>query len=516
MSRYSPLNMKKWRHIAPYAAILCQHGQARLSSFKTFSVHPQSTTGDMQVDTGKSDQTDPPPLGYPLDKPMKAEQPEESMGGGEINEKQRLYGRNTMENDPDHGAGDKHSWNPSGNLSHLLHAMVGLDRYPNYLSRFQDSSDLDSLEHALESKLLDVRQQRSAIDDRRNGIQQLVQRYASSNFGIGSQTCTGDSVGDIGCDDCSKLWRNHPSLSCPKTWAELRQRRILQEQAFKVIHQSISKDQKKHVAKSRKTTSVEALSTVEDIIEGNASVSLCPSLLEDWMCIEMFDVYSFPLLTEEFCGLIRKTLRDLSSLAETAEFSHLQLGRRPIDLNVIGLGWLTDLLFHGFIQPISSHLFATTEKLVDCEHYSSDGNICESKYSTILDWRQGYVAGYSAGPKERRGTTRHRLVPHTDDSEVTLNCCLGGDFEGGSVEFFGLRGTPQEGQLVGKVQRPNVGTALLHSGRHLHAVSDVLSGDRYAYIIWTRSWSRLRSVACPCCWLNRRQDSVCICDKRWN
>lgn len=163
-----------------------------------------------------------------------------------------------------------------------------------------------------------------------------------------------------------------------------------------------------------------------------------------------------------------------------------------------------------FIQPMTLHLFAKTEQLV------IDDTDLELASPILLDWRQGYVAGYSSIPTESKGAQRHRLVPHTDDSEVTLNCCLGDAFEGGSVEFYGLRGAPEEGQLLGKVDRPNVGTAIIHSGRHLHAVSDVLSGDRYALIIWSRSWGKLRTSTCPCCWLNRRKDLSCICSKRWN
>lgn len=215
----------------------------------------------------------------------------------------------------------------------------------------------------------------------------------------------------------------------------------------------------------------------------------------------------------QFCTLLRATLRNLSRLADSDEFAHLQLGRRPMDLDSIGLGWITDLLFNMFIHPISRHLFASTEKL------AINGDVVDDDVllSRVLDWRQGYVAGYSANPLESNGVQRHFLVPHTDDSEVTMNCCLGEDtFEGGNVEFHGLRGTTGEGLLVGTVHRPNVGTAVLHSGRHLHSVSNVLSGDRYALIIWSRSWGNLRSNTCPCCWMNRRQDSTCICGNRWN
>lgn len=190
------------------------------------------------------------------------------------------------------------------------------------------------------------------------------------------------------------------------------------------------------------------------------------------------------------------------------EFNNLKLGHRPIDLDVIGLGWVNDMLFNLFIRPMTKHLFATSEQL-------QANNIGES--ASTLDWRHGYIAGYSFSPKGSKGATRHRLVPHTDDSEVTLNCCLGEEsYEGGHVEFYGLRGTGEEGQLVGKVPRPNAGTALLHAGRHLHSVTDVTAGDRYALIVWARSWGVLRRLTCPCCYLNRRQDRTCICARRWN
>lgn len=184
---------------------------------------------------------------------------------------------------------------------------------------------------------------------------------------------------------------------------------------------------------------------------------------------------------------------ELSTLAKSDEFAHLQLGRRPIDLDTIGLGWITDLMFYMFIQPLTYHLFAKTEQLV----VDDDKTVLESAAPILLDWRQGYVAGYSSKPNESKGAQRQRLVPHTDDSEVTLN-------------WF------ERYTRIGKVDRPNVGTAIIHSGRHLHAVSDVLSGDRYALIIWSRSWGKLRANTCPCCWLNRRHDLSCICNKRWN
>ena len=416
-----------------------------------------------------------------------SESPELPLGGGAINEKERQPGR-MKKTDPDgvDGAPPSGTWDPTNNLSHMLHALVGLDRYPNYLSRFHDEDDVVSLEAALEARLMDVRKQKQEIANRRRGIAELVGRY------LNRTDC------DFEAGDCSQLWWDHEVLSKPDTWADLRERRVLQDSAFRVAHRSALR-----CAKRQGYPNIE----VRDAIDGKLHIQIDASLLEEFMDQAMFDVYSFPIFEPEFCKLLRQTVRDLSWLADK-DFPHLNLGRRPLDLDDIGLGWINDLLFAMFIQPISRHLFATTEILAHGEKDDSE---------QLLDWRQGYIAGYSASPTSEKGVNRHRLNPHTDDSEVTLNVCLGEEtFEGGSVEFYGLRGTAEEGELVGKARRPDVGTALIHSGRHLHAVSDITKGDRYAYIIWSRAWRVLRSRSCPCCYLNRRQSSRCICDKAWN
>lgn len=155
-----------------------------------------------------------------------------------------------------------------------------------------------------------------------------------------------------------------------------------------------------------------------------------------------------------------------------------------------------------------------------------------------LDWSYGYVASYQADGKahqvpplsERaaaaasgtacsasgspllRYSKRKGLVPHTDDSEVTLNICLGRDYTGGELELRGLRETKDEGSQR-KTVRLGTGQALVHLGQHLHAVRDVESGERHHLILWCRS-SKYRAAACPCCILHRR--SSCVCDAEWN
>ena len=172
---------------------------------------------------------------------------------------------------------------------------------------------------------------------------------------------------------------------------------------------------------------------------------------------------------------------------------------------MIGLGWINNLLLHLIMQPLLHSQLP----------FSKQTNSIETK-NVKLDWRQGYVTGYSNIPNKVTGSIRNNFVSHTDDSEITLNACLGdGNFKDGKLIFNGIRNHEQHGQEQDEGEyTPIVGNGIIHSGRHLHKVSDVTYGNRYVLIIWARSWGDVRSVTCPCCWLNNRLDDCCVCD--WN
>mmetsp|Transcript_10845 Transcript_10845/g.24324 ORF Transcript_10845/g.24324 Transcript_10845/m.24324 type:complete len:409 (+) Transcript_10845:46-1272(+) len=373
-----------------------------------------------------------------------------SVGGGAVNEKTRTYQKH------EESYAIKDRFQPSTNKAHLWHSLEGLERYPNYLSRWQED-DMISLEQALEEKLRQVRQQRKSVMERRKEIDRLVQQVINNQGRDGSR------------------------LRAPKTWQQV-QRDILDPQLSKAIFRSA-------------TFRGEQVPTVDQILSGEAFVELDVGLLSSIMDEEVFDVFSIPLLQAEFCSNLRHYINALFSTGQTDEFVDLGVGLRPIDLDTVGLKWLNDLLFHLIVRPIARHLFRDSESLGD------------------LDWRHGYIAAYSAKPDRER--PRNRLVTHTDDSEVTLNIGLGENFVGGVLEFRGLRGTEDGGHML-ETFEPVEGTALLHAGRHFHHVTAVKKGNRYALIMWSRSWRGARSVACPCCWLNRRRDEACICGPRWN
>jgi hypothetical protein len=80
---------------------------------------------------------------------------------------------------------------------------------------------------------------------------------------------------------------------------------------------------------------------------------------------------------------------------------------------------------------------------------------------------------------------------HADDSEVTFNFCLGGDFIGSELYFQGRRcfnhmqtdHRPEEHVEVEQIP----GTCIVHAGLHRHGVLPILQGERRSLILWTKS-----------------------------
>jgi hypothetical protein len=73
----------------------------------------------------------------------------------------------------------------------------------------------------------------------------------------------------------------------------------------------------------------------------------------------------------------------------------------------------------------------------------------------------GFIVDYEIGKDKK-------LDFHVDDSEVTINVCLGESFEGGSLYFGGIRCDAHQQSPIPPKDHVNVphsvGTALLHAG----------------------------------------------------
>ena len=72
---------------------------------------------------------------------------------------------------------------------------------------------------------------------------------------------------------------------------------------------------------------------------------------------------------------------------------------------------------------------------------------------------------------------------HTDDSDVTLNVCLGQDFSGAGLTFCGDVGDADHRALSHRYSHVP-GRALLHLGRRRHGADTIATGRRVNLIMW--------------------------------
>lgn len=101
-----------------------------------------------------------------------------------------------------------------------------------------------------------------------------------------------------------------------------------------------------------------------------------------------------------------------------------------------------------------------------------------------IDHHHSYLVEYGRELDEDLGF-------HVDDSEVTLNLCLGEDFSGAELLLLGARcdvhrQTPvSEAEVIEIEHQP--GQAVLHAGRQRHRVDPIRRGVRRNLIAWLRS-----------------------------
>ena len=140
---------------------------------------------------------------------------------------------------------------------------------------------------------------------------------------------------------------------------------------------------------------------------------------------------------------------------------------RGIMLTDLGLEGLFDDWMRARLQPLAEELFP--------DHLSGDLVECHA-----------YIVEYSR-------MTQSHLGFHVDDSQVTLNLCLGADFEGSELYFEGPRcalhvDTPSRPEEIFEwTHQP--GQAVLHAGKNRHGVRPIQSGRRWSLIAWFRDGS---------------------------
>jgi len=224
-------------------------------------------------------------------------------------------------------------------------------------------------------------------------------------------------------------------------------------------------------------------------------------------------IYSFDLLSSKACEKIREEIdhylkyRDAYVASHDGEFPPGSMKNRLQIADIRGLDSLETKLFQAVVQPLAKHIFGRDPVLAG----EPPGDV---------DTPHTFVVGYGPSEAPQHNVTKNALVPHVDDSEVTLNLCLDANFQGGGLVFHGKR-DPINTTIAYELPHPNeyvyqhkLGRAVFHLGNHFHEVLPVTRGERHVLIMWLRSWKGYRASHCPCCLKFQRH--FCVCSPEWN
>ena len=168
-------------------------------------------------------------------------------------------------------------------------------------------------------------------------------------------------------------------------------------------------------------------------------------------------IHAFTLFSEAECAAI---LREVDRKRDGREEAPNSMNKYGADLSEIGMQRLANALARDVVAPLAAGLYPDVGPL-------------KKPYGFLVDYSH----------KQRS------LNPHIDEpSAVTLNVCLGRDFEGGRLVFKGLRCgrhdavryRPDEHFEVEHV----IGRAILHRGHHLHQARPIDHGRRTNLILW--------------------------------
>ncbi|KAL0699895.1 hypothetical protein Bca4012_056017 [Brassica carinata] len=179
-------------------------------------------------------------------------------------------------------------------------------------------------------------------------------------------------------------------------------------------------------------------------------------------------IYTFEMLQPKFCEML---LEEVLHMEIWAHDSNLLL-RRPSTLNIFGVA-LDDFGFENMLQKLLEDFISPISQVLFPE-------VCGSG----LDSHHGYVVEYGE-------YIETDVAYHVDDSEVTLNVCLGKQFSGGELYFRGVRCVNHMDSPTGEEEHydyPHVpGQAVLHHGSHRHGAKAITNGIRANLIMWCRS-----------------------------
>ncbi|CAH9114737.1 unnamed protein product [Cuscuta europaea] len=179
-------------------------------------------------------------------------------------------------------------------------------------------------------------------------------------------------------------------------------------------------------------------------------------------------VFTFEMLQPRFCNMLLAEVENFEKWVHETKFRIMRpntMNKFGAVLDDFGMENMLDKLMEDFIRPISRVFFSEVG-------------------GSTLDTHHGFVVEYGIDRDVDLGF-------HVDDSEVTLNVCLGKQFSGGELFFRGVRCEKHvntETQPEETFDYSHVpGRAVLHRGRHRHGARATTAGQRVNLLLWCRS-----------------------------
>ena len=210
-------------------------------------------------------------------------------------------------------------------------------------------------------------------------------------------------------------------------------------------------EDKNRRARSKKTPAVAG--------PGTGPVTVQDLLDQGFIVKEEENIYSFPFLSPEFCKMMIEEQENYS-LSGLPVFRPNSMNNYGLVLNQVGMADMMNELQEQYLQPLSRVLFPFMQHVT-------------------FDSQHSFLVSYE--PHRDMG-----LDMHTDDSEVTFNCCLGKEgFMASGLTFCGVKGADTHRQFSLKYVH-RLGRAVVHLGNRRHGADDIVSGQRVNLIVWCK------------------------------
>ncbi|KAJ4973866.1 hypothetical protein NE237_007040 [Protea cynaroides] len=202
-------------------------------------------------------------------------------------------------------------------------------------------------------------------------------------------------------------------------------------------------------------------------------------------------IYTFKMLQPSFCQLLLSEVKNFEKWVKKKKIRIMHpniMTSYGVVLDDFGLETMLGKLMEDFICPISKVFFPEVGGFT-------------------LDSHHGYVVHYGKDWAVDEGL-------HMDDSEVTLNVCLGNQFSGGEQYFGGIRCNKHKNTRIEPEETLDYshvpGKAVLHHGRHRNGANATTSGHRINLLLWCRSsvfreMEYQKKISSCCGWCQREK-----------